>query len=119
MPNKRKNTLKDFSSTDATGSLIGFLLVNGSATAASTSQSGGGDIRRAHIEADLLDCIVTIPRQLFYSTQIPAYLWLQAKNKNTDNTLGFRDRRKAALFISNTSAPMLDQQPGMIDLWHN
>ena len=45
----------------------GFVLANGSM---SSNQSGEGDIRRALIEADLVDCVVALPGQLFYSTQI-------------------------------------------------
>ena len=47
----------------------------------SSNQSGEGDIRRAIIEADLVDCMVALPGQLFYSTQIPVCLWFLAKNK--------------------------------------
>ena len=46
-------------------------------------------------------------------------LWFLAKNKNADAKRGFRDCRKEMLFISHTSAPALDQQTGIIDLWHN
>jgi type I restriction enzyme M protein len=65
----------------------------------SSNQSGEGDIRRALIEADLVDCMVALPGQLFYSTQIPVCLWFLAKNKNADAKRGFRDRRKQTLFI--------------------
>ena len=63
--------------------------------------------------------MVALPGQLFYSTQIPVCLWFLAKNKNADAKRGFRDCRKEMLFISHTSAPALDQQTGIIDLWHN
>ena len=56
-------------------------------------------MRRAIIEADLVDCMVALPGQLFYSTQIPVCLWFLAKNKNVDRKRGFRDRRKQTLFI--------------------
>jgi hypothetical protein len=55
--------------------------------------------RRALIEADLVDCMVALPGQLFYSTQIPVCLWFLAKNKGADAKRGFRDRRKQTLFI--------------------
>lgn len=58
----------------------------------------------------------TLPVQIFYSTQIPVYLWFHAKNKNNDAERGFRDRYKAVLFISNTSPLDLDQQVGIIHL---
>jgi type I restriction enzyme M protein len=65
----------------------------------SSNQSGEGDIRRALIEADLVDCMVALPGQLFYSTQIPVCLWFLAKNKAADAKRGFRDRRQQTLFI--------------------
>ena len=76
--------------------MAGFVLANGSM---SSNQSGEGDIRRALIEADLVDCMVALPGQLFYSTQIPVCLWFLAKNKTADAKRGFRDRRKQTLFI--------------------
>ncbi len=65
----------------------------------SSNQSGEGDIRRALIEADLVDCMVALPGQLFYSTQIPVCLWFLTKNKAADAKRGFRVRRKQTLFI--------------------
>ena len=76
--------------------MAGFVSANG---AMSSNQSGEGDIRRALIEADLVDCMVALPGQLFYSTQIPVCLWFLAKNKNADAKRGFRDRRQQTLFI--------------------
>jgi len=76
--------------------MAGFVLANGSM---SSNQSGEGDIRRALIEADLVDCMVALPGQLFYSTQIPVCLWFLAKNKAADAKRGFRDRRQQTLFI--------------------
>ena len=70
------------------------VLANGSM---SSNQSGEGDIRRALIEADLVDCMVALPGQLFYSTQIPVCLWFLAKNKAADAKRGFRDRRQQIL----------------------
>jgi type I restriction enzyme M protein len=73
--------------------LTGFVLANGSM---SSNQSGEGEIRKAIIEADLVDCMVALPGQLFYSTQIPVCLWFLAiTNKNGR----FRDRRGETLFI--------------------
>ncbi|MEK7832210.1 MAG: class I SAM-dependent DNA methyltransferase, partial [Acidobacteriota bacterium] len=71
----------------------GFVLANGSM---SSNQSGEGDIRKALIEADLVDCMVALPGQLFYSTQIPVCLWFLTKTKNDGKR---RDRRKETLFI--------------------
>ncbi|MCS6244752.1 MAG: SAM-dependent DNA methyltransferase [Opitutus sp.] len=76
--------------------MAGFVLANGSM---SSNQSGEGDIRKALIDADLVDCMVALPGQLFYSTQIPVCLWFLAKNKAADAKRGFRDRRKQTLFI--------------------
>ena len=62
--------------------LAGFVLANGSL---SSKHSREVKIRIAIIEEDLVDCIVALPGQLFYSTQIPACLWFLAKNKNDTN----------------------------------
>lgn len=72
----------------------GVVLANGSM---SSNQSGEGDIRKAMIEADVVDCMVALPGQLFYSTQIPACLWFLARNKNPGR--GLRDRRGQVLLI--------------------
>lgn len=71
----------------------GVVLANGSM---SSNTSGEGEIRRRIIEADLVDCMVALPGQLFYTTQIPVCLWFLARDKR--NT-GKRDRRGETLFI--------------------
>ncbi|MGH7944234.1 MAG: N-6 DNA methylase, partial [Opitutaceae bacterium] len=80
--------------------MAGFVLANGSM---SSNQSGEGDNRRAIIEADLVDCMVALPGQLFYSTQIPVCLWFLAKDKKGGATSpkarGLRARRGQTLFI--------------------
>jgi len=73
--------------------LAGFVLANGSM---SSNTSGEGEIREKIIEADLVDCMVALPGQLFYSTQIPVCLWFLARNKRN---VRFRDRRDEILFI--------------------
>ncbi|HVT14971.1 MAG TPA: class I SAM-dependent DNA methyltransferase [Thermoanaerobaculia bacterium] len=73
--------------------LAGFVLANGSM---SSNQSGEGEIRQAIVEADLVDCMVAMPGQLFYSTQIPVCLWFLARNKTNGR---FRNRRGETLFI--------------------
>jgi type I restriction enzyme M protein len=73
--------------------IAGFVLANGSM---SSNQSGEGEIRRAIIETDLVDCMVALPGQLFYSTQIPACLWFLARDRKNGR---FRDRRGQTLFI--------------------
>jgi type I restriction enzyme M protein len=77
----------------APGGVAGFVLANGSM---SSNQSGEGEIRRNLVEADVVDCMVALPGQLFYSTQIPACLWFLAKTKKSGK---FRDRRGHTLFI--------------------
>jgi len=71
----------------------GFVLANGSM---SSNQSGEGEIRKAIVEGDLVDCMVALPGQLFYATQIPVCLWFLARDKQNGH---FRDRRGETLFI--------------------
>jgi type I restriction enzyme M protein len=71
----------------------------------SSQQSSEGEIRKALIEADLVDCIVALPAQLFYSTQIPVCLWFLAKDRSAAG--GFRDRRGEVLFIDARSVGQL------------
>jgi len=78
---------------------MGLLLANGSM---SSNTSGEGDIRKALIENDLVECMVALPGQLFTNTQIPACIWFLTKNKGarksaTGNLL--RDRKGELLFI--------------------
>lgn len=77
----------------STTGMAGFVLANGSM---SSNQSGEGEIRKNIIEADLVDCMVALPGQLFYSTQIPACLWFIARDRKNSR---FRDRRGQILFI--------------------
>lgn len=76
--------------------LAGFVMANGSM---STNTSGEGDIRKAMVEADMVDCMVALPGQLFYTTQIPVCLWFLTRSKKTDSKRGFRDRTGETLFI--------------------
>ncbi|HEY4491468.1 MAG TPA: SAM-dependent methyltransferase, partial [Acidobacteriota bacterium] len=71
----------------------GFVLANGSM---SSNTSGEGEIRKAIIEADLVDCMVALPGQLFFSTQIPVCLWFLTRNKNDGKS---RNRKGETLFI--------------------
>lgn len=73
--------------------IAGFVLANGSL---SSNQSGEGDIRKNIVEADLVDCIIALPPQLFYGTTIPACLWFLARNKTGGK---FRSRKGETLFI--------------------
>jgi type I restriction enzyme M protein len=78
--------------------VAGFVMANGSL---SSQQSGEGEIRKALVEADLIDCVVALPGQLFYTTQIPVCLWFVAKDRSAAG--GFRDRRGEVLFIDARS----------------
>ena len=71
----------------------GFVLANGSM---SSQASGEGEIRRNLVEANLVDCMIALPGQLFYSTQIPVCLWFLARDRADGR---FRDRRGEVLFI--------------------
>ncbi len=78
----------------------GFVLANGSM---SSNQSGEGEIRKSIVEADLVDCMVALPGQLFYTTQIPACLWFLGRARDGRPPSGqkktLRDRRGEVLFI--------------------
>lgn len=71
----------------------GFVLANGSL---SSKQSGEGTIRQNLVEADLVDCIVALPGQLFFNTGIPVCLWFVSKNRHGN---GHRPRQGELLFI--------------------
>ena len=71
----------------------GFVMANGSLT---SNTSGEGEIRQRIVEADLVDCIVALPGQLFFTTGIPVCLWFIDRNKASQ---GERDRRGEMLFI--------------------
>ncbi|HCJ66192.1 MAG TPA: N-6 DNA methylase [Elusimicrobia bacterium] len=81
--------------------LAGFVLANGSM---SSNTSGEGDIRKGIVEADLVDCMISLPSQLFYNTMIPACLWFIARDKKNSK---FRDRRGEVLFIDARNMGML------------
>ncbi|WP_169392004.1 MULTISPECIES: class I SAM-dependent DNA methyltransferase [Psychrobacter] len=78
----------------------GFVMANGSM---STTTSGEGDIREQIIKNDLVDCMIALPGQLFYTTQIPVCLWFISRDKKAQSqdskTRGMRDRRGETLFI--------------------
>ena len=73
--------------------IAGFVLANGSL---STNGSNEGEIRKNIVNADLVDCIVGLPSQLFYNTPIPACLWFVSRDKKNHK---FRDRRGNVLFV--------------------
>ncbi|MFC1467401.1 N-6 DNA methylase [Verrucomicrobiota bacterium] len=76
--------------------VAGFVLANGSM---STNTTGEGAIRQKMVENDLVDCMIALPGQLFYSVQIPVCLWFLTKNKKADSKRGYRDRQGETLFI--------------------
>lgn len=84
---------------------IGMVLANGSLS----SQSGGeGEIRKNIINADLVDCIVAMPTQLFYTTQIPVSLWFIAKNKKQKGKTLFIDARKLGTMVTRKLRELTD-----------
>lgn len=74
----------------------GFVLANGSM---SSNTSGEGEIRQQMIDNDLVDCMIALPGQLFYTTQIPVCLWFVTKNKKQNEEKGYRNREGETLFI--------------------
>jgi type I restriction enzyme M protein len=91
--------------------VAGFVLANGSM---SSQQSGEGEIRKQLVEADLVDCMIALPGQLFYTTQIPVCLWFLARDKSDGPVSGgaCRDRRRETLFIDAR------QMGAMVDRTH-
>ena len=83
------------------GGIAGFVMANGSL---SSGSGGEGDIRQKIIEADLVDCIIAMPTQLFLTTGIPVCLWFVSRDKTGRNLKnGGRDRRGQTLFINATT----------------
>ncbi|NMM50749.1 class I SAM-dependent DNA methyltransferase [Marinigracilibium pacificum] len=78
------------------GGTAGFVLANGSM---SSNTSGEGELRKSMIENDLVDCMIALPGQLFYTTQIPVCLWFMTKSKKDDKDKGYRNREGETLFI--------------------
>lgn len=84
---------------------IGMVLANGSL---SSQTSGEGDIRKNIVEADLVSCIVAMPPQLFYTTQIPVSLWFLSKNKNQKGKTLFIDARNMGTMKSRKLRELTD-----------
>lgn len=85
---------------------IGMVLANGSLS----SQSGGeGEIRKNIINADLVDCIIAMPTQLFYTTQIPVSLWFVSKNKKQKGKTLFIDARKLGTMVTRKLRELTDE----------
>ncbi len=90
----------------APGGIAGFVLANGSM---SSGQSAEAEIRKNLIEDGLLDCMVALPGQLFYSTQIPACLWFLSRERKRDEIL-FVDVRKFGQMVSRTRREISDEE---------
>ncbi|RDB36872.1 MAG: SAM-dependent DNA methyltransferase [Spirobacillus cienkowskii] len=98
----------------APNGVAGIVLANGSL---SSNQSSEGEIRKKMLEADIIDCIISLPGQLFYSTQIPASLWFISRNKKTapnqKNRSGkvlFIDCRKMGIMTSRVNRELTDSE---------
>lgn len=90
----------------APGGRMGMVLANGSLS----SQSGGeGDIRKNIVNADLVDCIIAMPTQLFYTTQIPVSLWFISKRKKQAGKTLFIDARKMGAMVSRKLRELTDE----------
>ncbi len=83
----------------------GFVMANGSM---SSNTSGEGEIRKNIIEADIVDCMIAMPSQLFYNTMIPVCLWFVSRDRKNHK---FRDRRGEILFIdARNMGEMIDRR---------
>jgi type I restriction enzyme M protein len=91
----------------------GFVLSNGSM---STNTRGEKEIRQQMIEADLVDCMVALPPQLFYNTQIPACLWFlnKAKPAHRKGQTLFIDARRMGFMLDRTLRDLSDEEIGQI-----
>lgn len=91
----------------APGGKIGLVLANGSL---STTQSGEGEIRKQIIEADLIEGIVALPANLFYSVTIPASLWFISRDKKQKGKTVFIDARKMGEMVDRTHRDFSDEE---------
>ena len=121
--------VQHFISHLAPNGVAGFVLANGSL---SSNQSGEGEIRKNMVEADVVDCILAMPGQLFYSTQIPVSLWFVSRNKKNGKGLEgkplrdrsgeilFIDARKLGFMADRTHRDLSDEDIARIaDTYHN
>ena len=96
--------------------VAGFVLANGSM---SSNQSGEGQIRKKLIEAELVDCMVALPGQLFYSTPIPACLWFLSRGRRRNGQILFIDARKLGQMVDRTHRELTDEEIARIaDTYH-
>jgi type I restriction enzyme M protein len=115
--------LQHFASKLSNSGTAGIVLANGSMN---SNTGGEGEIRRAMVEAPIIDCMVTLPAQLFYNTMIPACLWFLAKNKtngkfrNRSNEILFIDARNLGEMVSRRNKEFSDTEIGDIaETYHN
>jgi type I restriction enzyme M protein len=93
--------------------IAGFVLANGSM---SSNQSGEDEIRKSLIEADLVDCMISLPSQLFYGTGIPACLWFLTRHKkngkfsNRQGKTLFIDARKLGVLVDRVHRDLTDDE---------
>lgn len=90
---------------------IGMVLANGSL---SSQSSGEGEIRKSIIEADLVQGIIAMPPQLFYTTQIPVSLWILSNNRKQPGKTLFIDARNMGTMVSRKLREMTDEDIGEI-----
>ena len=102
--------------------IAGFVLANGSM---SSNTSGEGEIRKNIVETDLVDCMVALPGQLFYNTQIPACLWFVSRDKknqkfrNREGEILFIDARKMGMMVDRRHKELTDEEVRKIaDTYH-
>ena len=96
--------------------VAGFVLANGSM---SSNQSGEGEIRKNIVEAELVDCMVALPGQLFYSTQIPACLWFLARRRRRRGEILFIDARELGRMVDRTHRELTDEDiTRIVDTYH-
>ena len=115
--------LQHFISKLAPGGTAGIVLANGSMSSDTNTE---GEIRKNLIENDLVDCMVALPTQLFYNTQIPACLWFLARNKtngkyrNRSGHFLFIDAREIGTMISRRQKELTDEDIASIgEIYHN
>jgi len=115
--------LQHFISKLAPGGTAGIVLANGSMSSDTNTE---GDIRKNLIENDLVDCMVSMPTQLFYNTQIPACLWFLSRNKtngkfrNRSGHFLFIDARNHGSMLSRSQKELSDEDISAIgEIYHN
>ncbi len=115
--------LQHFISKLAPGGTAGIVLANGSMSSDTNTE---GEIRKNLIDSDLVDCMVALPSQLFYNTQIPACLWFLARNKtngkfrNRSNQILFIDAREIGRMISRKQKELTEEDISRIgEIYHS